>query len=238
MNELLEIALKAHGGLERWRKVKSIQVDASITGAIWFVKGKPDVLNNVFITAETPLERLTMDLRGQGKRTIFEPDHITVVNDEGELIEEKADPRKSFEGQTLKTPWNDVHVAYFSGEAMWSYLNIPFLYAQPGFENQEVVPIQSGGETWMRLKVTIPDSVKSHTRTQFSCFGSDGLLRRHDYTVDILGGSQGLNYAHDYATCDGIVFPLTRKVVGYQGDYQPIMDPVLVDIRMKNLTLT
>jgi hypothetical protein len=34
MNELLNLAVKAHGGLERWNKVNAIKVKASITGAI------------------------------------------------------------------------------------------------------------------------------------------------------------------------------------------------------------
>ena len=37
MNELLKLAVKAHGGLERWNKVKTVRVAASMTGAIWYV---------------------------------------------------------------------------------------------------------------------------------------------------------------------------------------------------------
>jgi hypothetical protein len=35
MAELLNLAVQAHGGLDRWNKVKAIKVAASITGAIW-----------------------------------------------------------------------------------------------------------------------------------------------------------------------------------------------------------
>src|ERR1700685_2779902 len=73
-SELLNLAIEAHGGLERWNKVKAIKVAASITGAIWFVKGKGDALKNVVITAETKRERLTVDFPGQDKRAVFEPD--------------------------------------------------------------------------------------------------------------------------------------------------------------------
>jgi hypothetical protein len=38
MSELLNLAIKAHGGLDRWNKVKAIKVTASITGAIWYIK--------------------------------------------------------------------------------------------------------------------------------------------------------------------------------------------------------
>jgi hypothetical protein len=70
-----------------------------------------------------------------------------------------------------ETPWDGVHVAYFSGKAMWTYLNIRFLYALPGFETEEIASIQPGGESWRRLRVAFPIRVRGHTRTQISCFG-------------------------------------------------------------------
>jgi hypothetical protein len=237
MNALLDLTIEAHGGLDRWNKVTSIKIGASITGAIWYVKGQVHVLRDVVINAETKRERLTMEFPGRNKRTIFEPDRVVVQTAKGEGITARDDPKKSFEGQTPETPWDEVDVAYFSGEAMWTYLNIPFMYAQPGFETDEISPIQVEEENWRRLKVTFPINVRSHTRTQISCFGPDGLLRRHDYTVDILGGAKALNYASDYRNVDGIVFPATRRVVAYEGDYQPVREPVLVAIDMKEISL-
>ena len=35
MKNLLERAVAAHGGLDRWNQVKSIIVDAAITGSSW-----------------------------------------------------------------------------------------------------------------------------------------------------------------------------------------------------------
>ena len=53
MNDLLNQALKAHGGLDRWNKMKAIEVAGlPITGAIWYVKGNGDFLKNVVLTAE------------------------------------------------------------------------------------------------------------------------------------------------------------------------------------------
>jgi hypothetical protein len=237
MNELLELALKAHGGLERWSKIKSIKVAASITGAIWYVKGKGDFLKNVIVTAETQQERLTVDFPGQDKRAIFEPNRIVIETEDGTLIEARDNPEKSFEGQQRETPWDEIHVTYFVGEALWTYLNTPFLYARDGFMTEEIPSIQADGEIWRRLKVTFPDSVKSHTREQISCFGPDGLLRRHDYTVDILGGATGLNYASDYRNVEGIIVPAKRRVYAYEGDYRIVKEPLLVAIDMGEITL-
>jgi hypothetical protein len=237
MNKLLDLAVKAHGGLERWNKVRSVRVAASITGAIWFVKGKGDALKNVVMTAETKKERLITDFPDEGRRSIFEPDRIVIEKSDGTLIEARDDPEKSFEGHQRETPWDDIHVAYFCGEALWTYLNTPFLYTHDGFVTEEISPIQVEGETWRRLQVTFPDSVKSHTRQQISCFGPDGLLRRHDYTVDILGGATGLNYASNYRDVDGIVVPTKRRIYAYEGDYQLIKEPLLVAIDMGEISL-
>jgi len=237
MSELLNLAVKAHGGLDRWNKVKSIQVAASITGAIWFVKGKGDVLKNVVLTADTKTERLAVDFPGQDKRFLFEPSRVVTQRTDGTLIDARENPEKSFEGQQRETPWDDIHVSYFVGEALWTYLNTPFLYTQEGFVTEEISSIQVESETWRRLKVTFPDSVKSHTREQISCFGPDGLLRRHDYTVDILGGATGLNYAYDYRDVDGIIFPTKRRVYAYEGDYQLVKEPLLVAIDMGEIAL-
>ena len=236
-NELLDLAVKAHGGLDRWNKVNAIKVAASITGAIWFVKGKGDVLKNVVLTAETRAEHVTIDFPGQDKRAVFKPNQIVIEKVDGTVIEARDNPEASFEGQQRETPWDDIHVAYFVGEALWTYLNTPFLYTRDGFTTEEIPSIQVDGETWRRLKITFPDNVKSHSREQISCFGPDGLLRRHDYTVDILGGATGLNYASDYRNVDGIIVPAKRRVYAYEGDYQLVKEPLLVAIDMSEITL-
>jgi hypothetical protein len=237
VSNLLDLAVEAHGGLDRWNKVKSVRVVASITGAIWFVKSKGDALKDVIMTIETKKERLITDFPGQDKRSIFEPSRIVIEKADGTLIEARNDPEKSFQGQQRDTPWDDIHVAYFCGEALWTYLNIPFLYTHEGFAAQELSPIQEAGETWRRLKVTFPDTVKSHSREQITCFGPDGLLRRHDYTVDILGGATGLNYASDYRDVDGIIVPAKRRIYAYEGDYQLVKEPLLVAIDMGAISL-
>jgi hypothetical protein len=63
------------------------------------------------------------------------------------------------------------------------------------------------------------------------------LLRRHDYTVDILGGATGLNYASDYRDVSGIVIPTKRRIYAYEGDYKPVWDPLLVRIDMGEITV-
>jgi hypothetical protein len=238
MNDLLQKAVDAHGGLKRWNEISTVTVAASLTGAIWFVKGQSDYLKDVVMTVDTRKERMTTDFPGQDKRFLFTPERLVMEKRDGTLIQARDNPEKSFEGQVRETPWDDLHVAYFQGEALWTYLNTPFLYTQEGFETEEIASIQVSGETWRRLKVRFPDHIKSHTQEQISCFGRDGLIRRHDYTVDILGGATGLNYATDYKDVDGIIFPTQRRIYSYEGDYQLVPEPLLVKIDIGDITLS
>lgn len=237
MNELLQTAVTAHGGLKRWQEISQIKVAASITGAIWFVKSQGDYLKDIVMTVDTKREKLITDFPGQDKRFVFQPSKLVREQVDGTLIQVRDDPEKAFEGQKRETPWDDLHVAYFQGEALWTYLTTPFLYTYDGFVTEEISSIQVDGETWRRLKVTFPEYVKSHSHEQISCFGPDGLLMRHDYTVDILGGATGLNYASDYRDVAGIVIPTKRRIYAYEGDYQPVMDPLLVGIDMAKISV-
>jgi hypothetical protein len=224
MNDLLESAVAAHGGLDRWNQVKSITVGASITGAFWHLKGQDDALKDVRFEVDTTRERLAMEFAGRDKRSVFEPHRVVLQRRDGAPIAARDDPEKSFAGHQLETPWDDLHLAYFTGEALWTYLNTPFLYTWPGFATEEIAPIEVDDERWRRLKVTFPDHVKSHTRQQISCFGPDGLLRRHDFTIDILGGAaESLLYATGYRDVEGIVIPATRRAYASEGDDQLVM---------------
>jgi hypothetical protein len=237
MNDLLQTAVAAHGGLQRWHQIHTIKVAASITGAIWFVKSQGDYLKNIVMTVDTKRETLITEFPGQDKRFVFEPPKLAMERVGGTPIEVRDDPEQSFIGHQRETPWDDLHVAYFQGEALWTYLTTPFLYTYEGFITEEISPVQVAGETWRRLKVTFPEYVKSHSHEQISCFGPDGLLRRHDYTVDILGGATGLNYASDYRNIDGIVIPTKRRIYAYEGNYELVKEPLLVAIDMGEITV-
>ncbi len=238
MNALLKLAVDAHGGLARWNQLKTITASMSITGGIWHVKGRPDVLKDIVVETSLHEEKVVTRYRDQNRRTIFTPREIVSESEDGKLFERRANPRSSFEGQTLETPWDDIHVAYFQSEALWTYLTTPFLYTYPGFVTEEIAPWQENGEAWRRLKVTFPDNVTSHTHEQVSYFGPDGLLRRHEYTVDILGGATGVNYATDYKEFDGIMVPTTRRIYPYDTEKHKVPNPLLVAIDIKEVFFT
>jgi hypothetical protein len=68
LNDLLDGAVAAHGGLNRWNQVKSITVSASITGALWALKDQADALKDVRFEVDTTRERLFEDVDTSGLR--------------------------------------------------------------------------------------------------------------------------------------------------------------------------
>ena len=74
-----------------------------------------------------------------------------------------------------------------------------------------------------------------HTKEQVSYFGPDGLLRRHQYTVDVLEGDQGLNYAYDYRNFGEIKVPTKRRIYADDGSGHQISNPVLISIDISEM---
>lgn len=146
MNELLTIAVGAHGGLRRWNRFTTLTAKASITGALWRLK-RTAVLTQLFVEALLREQRVTTHLVGRNKRLAFTPQRVASETEDGRLLEARDDPRSAFRGQRQETPWDDVDVAYFNGYALWTCLTIPFLYAYPGFVTEELPPWRGDGET-------------------------------------------------------------------------------------------
>jgi hypothetical protein len=113
MTSLLKLATDAHGGVDRWKQLKTLKAHLSVTGAIWHVKGKPDILKDIRIELPLHEERLITHLVGQNRRFVFTPHQVSVEDEQGHLIDSRKDPRRAFEGQTYETPWDDLHIAYF-----------------------------------------------------------------------------------------------------------------------------
>jgi hypothetical protein len=233
MNELLESVLTAHGGLDRWNKIRTITVNASITGAFWYVKSQGDAMKNIRFEVDTARQRLRMDFAGQDKRSVFEPGRVEMQRGNGQLIEARDNPEESFAGQQFESPWDDLHLAFFTGEALWTYLNLPFVCTGAGFGTEETDPIEAGGETWRRLKVRFPEYIKTHCRDQVLCFGPDGLLRRHDFSIDLLGGAPSQLLAAGYRDVDGIIIPATRRAYAEELG----LDQPMVAIDMGEITI-
>jgi hypothetical protein len=236
MSDLLDWAIAAHGGLDRWNAFRTVSLDLSVGGALWDSKGQTGLFANASYEADIHMQRATLGRFGAADRRVqFTPDRLVLETERGDVLEIRDNPRAAFAGHTDQTPWDPLHAAYFDGYALWTYLTQPFLYRYPGFLATEIEPWEEDGEVWRRLKVRFPDSIASHTREQVSYFGPDGLLRRHDYAVDVLGGATGAHYIGDYRDRGGIMVPHRRRVYPLGADNHKIPEPVLIAIDIARL---
>ena len=212
MNALLDEVLEAHGGLDRWRQFESMRATIVSGGDLFSIKGIPQ--DPIARTMTVRLHEEIASIAPFGapdQKTDFTPNRVAIVKTDGHLVAEREQPRRAFDGHVLETPWDPLDRAYFNGYALWTYLTTPFLLAIPGFEIEEIEPWREDGETWRGLRATFPASIASHSTQQDFYFGSDRLLRRHDYHVDIAGGFAAAQYVYDIVEADGFRLPTRRR---------------------------
>jgi len=236
--DLAKLAIDAHGGLERWNRYTTLSAHLIQGGVLWAAKGKAGVLDDVTVTVDLLQEKVShWPFGSPDRRSRFEPQRVALENAKGEVLEKLLRPRSSFQGHTLETPWNDLQLAYFAGCAMWTYLNTPFLLARPGVESDEVEPWQEAGETWRRLKVRFPADIATHSTEQTLYFDHHGLLKRHDYDVEITGGTAGAHYVYDLKEFSGILFPTKRRIFPRQPNGHSVPEPLVVSIDLDQIAL-
>ena len=236
MNQLATLAIDAHGGLDRWRRLKTVSAHLLQGGVLWKLKGQDGVLDDVHLTVDLRKEWASHRPFGQpNRRSSFQPDRVAIETNDGNVVEERANPRESFKGHQFDTPWDSLQLAYFAGYAMWTYMNTPFLVALPGIETDELDSWQENGEDWRRLKVTFPKSIATHSAEQTFYFDHRGLLKRHDYEVDVAGGAAAAHYVSALIDVSGIVVPTKHTIFPRQPDGKPAPAPVVVSIEVSDI---
>jgi hypothetical protein len=231
MGELLDLVLRAHGGLDRWSKFNKVSATIVAGGGLLPMKGlevDPKPLEGTVTTRE---ESTVITPFGQSDwRMMFAPERVVIETTSGIVVQERSNPRAAFAGHTLNTPWDLLHRAYFNGYARWTYLTTPFLMAMPGFEVAEIAPWQEGAEHWRVLRARFPDAIASHSREQDFYFGDDFLLRRHDYCLEIAGRIPVAQYVHDIVEADGFRFPAKRRAYVRGPHLKAIRDLLLISL--------
>lgn len=237
MDSLTREVLNAHGGLDRWNSFSSLSAKLAQGGVLWQLKGHAGQLDQTGVTVGLREEWASHSPFGPGRVSRFEPGRVTVLDREGHVLEKLNDPRASFAGHTLETPWSDLQLAYFAGCAMWTYFNMPFLLAEPDVAAEAIGEWSEDGRTWRRLRVTLPPHVASHSSVQTLYIDDEGLIRRHDYDVEIAGGTPGAHYVDGYVDVRGLKFPTKRRIFPRQPDGSSLPEPLVVSIDISEITL-
>lgn len=236
MNKLLASILEAHGGFDRWRRFNRVEATIVTGGAFWGMKNLTQDQDPRRMSVLIHEEFASLAPFGQPDwHTEFTPDRVAILRDDGTVVTERRDPRASFAGHEMTTPWDPLHRAYFNGYALWTYLTTPFLLAMDGVQVTEGQPWTHGSETWRVLRARFPGSIATHSALQDFCFGADLLLRRHDYYVEVAGGFAAAQLVYDYIEADGIRLPSRRRAYTRGSDSRPSLDSLMVSIDISDV---
>ena len=141
VSELLTQVLDAHGGMTRWNEREKVEATIVSGGGFFPLKGVIQDSTPRRMTVWLHEERSSVLPYGApDQRTMFTPDRIAIEKLDGTVVAERRDPRDSFAGHQMSTPWDALHRAYFNGEALWTNLTTPFLLALEGVVVEETEP--------------------------------------------------------------------------------------------------
>jgi len=237
MTDLLDSVVEAHGGLKRWSEMETVSTHLAQGGVTWEMAGQKGALDDVFVTASLHEERVShYPFGAAGRRSVFTPARVAIENDDGTVVGALDQPRASFAGNTLQLPWTASQLAYFVGTAMWTYLTQPFTFTLPGFEAAELEPWRENGEQWRRLRVVWPGYLASLNTVLTIYVGDDGLIRREDYDVEIMGSSAGAHYMSDCTQIAGIMLPTGHRILPRTPEGQALTEPLLISIELSEIT--
>ena len=115
MTELLEWAIDAHGGYDRWTALRTVSFDLSVGGALWESKGQAGLFANASYEADIHRQRATLGRFGAPDRRVqFTPERLVLETESGDVLDIRDNPRAAFAGHTNETPWDPLHAAYFN----------------------------------------------------------------------------------------------------------------------------
>lgn len=238
--QLLDQVTRAHGGLERWRQVESIQVTLNIFGPILITRFKSPWLSNITacIYADRPYVSFH-DFPEQGMTSIFDGYDVYIFDQQDQIMAERDFRLKQNRKLKPRLLWDHLDLVYFLGYALWNYICSPFI-----FHNEQFACAQ--GKDWLEqdgsrlatLHVTFPSSIPSHCKQQVFYFNQDGLLRRNDYTCEVFSPvAIGAHYCNQHQTVEGLVFPTRRTVFPRLWNGRALRPFKVMDGHIKNIAI-
>lgn len=227
---LLDDAIDASGGMDRWNSLSRFTLHLSAEGALFSGAGHARAFKDVIAegSTRTPAIRFT-GITGGTRSGSFRPDLITIENLDGEVLQTWTNPHLALATGREYVLTDELHLIYFCGVAIWNYLTIPFLLAHPGVVVEELPPWREHSETWRRLHAQFPADLVTLAREQTFYFDQNSLQRRTDYNVL---GLKVVHYSWAHERFGGIMVPTLRRSQILQPDETVAAKLVLIDVEI------
>jgi hypothetical protein len=235
--------LEAHGRVERWSSAGGIRAHARTGGLLVRTRFPGNRLADYDLTVAVREPRAEFEpFPEAGRRAVFETEGVRVEDSSGDVLATRNRPRSAFTGLSglrRNLRWDALDATYFGGYAMWNYLVTPYLLTRDGMAVREGEPWTEGGETWRRLEVDFPPDLDTHSPHQTFYIDGGGLIRRHDYTAEVIGRwARAAHYCTHHREFDGLVFPTRRRVLPRGIGGRALPGPTLVWIELDRVEVT
>ncbi len=240
---LLDEVLDAHGGLERWSAATEIKARVRSGGVLPRTRTPGNRLADYELSVQLDRPHVVLDpFPEAGRRGVFEASATRIESDSGSPVESREDPRAAFfgwSGLRRNLRWDALDTTYFAGYAMWNYLSFPYLLVRDGVEVREGSERQAGGQRWRSLEATFPAGLPTHSREQTFWIDEAGLLRRHDYTAEVVSRfGAAAHVCDEHREADGLTFPTRRRVVPRGLGGRALPGPTLVSLELDEIRVT
>jgi hypothetical protein len=237
--DLLDRAIEAHGGIDRYRSASEISVRVQSTGWAFIIRFQRGTLADFTGRVSTAEPRAVLSPYPEsGRRGIFERDAVRIESDSGEVLAERRNPRAAFRGLRHAIWWDHLDLLHFAGYALWNYMSTPFMFLRPGFEMEEAAPWEENGERWRCLRVVFPDDVPTHSREQDFYFDDAGMLKRLDYTAEVFGSwAKAAHYCWDHKDFSGVSVATRRRVMPRRRNGRPVRMVKIVALQFDDVKL-
>lgn len=230
-------SVEAHGGPNYWNSLEALEAEISARGSLFTAKRRP-VLRRVRMRAAAHEPRFSFyDFPKPGQTAeLIGNTEVRILNAEGKIIGRRENPREAFRGLRRIFFWDDLDFTYFGGYATWNYLTAPFLLMRKGFEFKALEPLPGALAPLARVEVMFPDDIPTHSQKQIFYFDDQRLIRRLDYTAEVVGGwAHAAHLCEEYRTFNGIKAPARRRALPLFFGNHPLPGPKLVELEIHHI---
>ncbi len=231
-NAVVDRALEAHGGESRWLRFHALTTTWTFRGAMFKLRLRENELRQLGGRISTKEQRVEVTpFAGADATGVFTPARVELRKASGEVTGLDA-PRATFSNLRTLAWWTDLEALYFSGYVLSNYAQLPFALLWPGLTFKDLGHTHKNGERWEKVGVTFPPEIATHSPEQIFYFGPDGLLRRHDYYVEIMSKlARGARYIPTTQVVEGVTLPSRIEIrLGLWGEsYAPFPSLGFVD---------
>jgi hypothetical protein len=218
---LLTRAIARHGGWAAWRAMNGVALRmVALAGRLPDSKG-------VGVTFPAPTRVEVWPRRGlvvlqdypvAGQRGAFSAGQVQILEGEA-ILEARADPRASFKGRRASRGWSALDALYVIGASLAASHALPF--SLPSARPLSFRGTRSQGRPLWGVEVDVPGTTLNHRLEQTIFFDKEGLLRRHDYAIGVVGWWASVaELSDDYVEVGGLAVARRRRIVGRLGRFE------------------